>query len=269
MRKRLIFTAFLVALPACSFFVSLDDLQDGGSAAGDASTNDAAVKDAADSAISADAPVDAGGDAPLGSTFLDDFNRADDPFIGNQWLLKTQGQLPLVGNVVRRISPDGGPNYEDNIVYRPASEDVADVEISVDILFTSNPSGYPQIWARMPSAIIAQPSLLTGYVFYITSADAATMSRNSGTDLTDFNNVNFSTSLSPGLVYRMQFRVTGTNPVHLTGTVTDVASGTVLGNGSYDDADPARLSSPGSVGFSASSSDVDVFTYDNFLRTSL
>ncbi|MGH7330002.1 MAG: hypothetical protein ACREJX_16775, partial [Polyangiaceae bacterium] len=77
-RNRLIFAAFLAALPACSLFVSLDDLQEGGAGSGDASTNDAAsgTDVGADAGGDSIAPLDAGADADA-DIFFDDFDRPD------------------------------------------------------------------------------------------------------------------------------------------------------------------------------------------------
>ena len=83
------FAAAAIALPACSLFVDLSDLSDGGAGLGDG--GDAALVDGANDAADGQTTIDAGnGDAGDGSTlgfcashpgvtFCSDFDESDDP----------------------------------------------------------------------------------------------------------------------------------------------------------------------------------------------
>jgi hypothetical protein len=113
----------------------------------------APVVDAADPGPS-DAAPDAEADAPLPdaapSDFMDDFDRADGS-IGGGWIEKSPNVFRLRNGVVRSETMSGG--YRDNLVYRPGSERVGDVEIDINFTFEgSNVS--PQVFVRADPATI-------------------------------------------------------------------------------------------------------------------
>jgi len=60
--------------------------------------------------------------------FFDDFNRPDNPNLGNGWVQKNAA-FSLAGNAVIKAATSTG--FADNLVYRPAGENMQDGEASV------------------------------------------------------------------------------------------------------------------------------------------
>ena len=270
--KRQFFTFFLAALPACSLFVSLDDLQDGGSGGSDASTGDGAldVITANDTGADSSSSLDAGTDAESG-VFLDDFNRADSPSIGNGWTMKMPAAFTLSSNQVQRTT-DMTTNFSDDIVYRPADEDVADVDLSVEVVFQGTPGGYPQLHVRAQRATITQAGFLDSYICYIEAADTLAISRTYDfTNLEDFPTGTIAPPVVTGDRYRLHCSVRGTNPPVIDASLEHFSGGTwtTVAQTQAQDADAGVMSGAGTVGFSASSTDSSQYVYDNFIRTNL
>ena len=256
----------------CSLFVSLDELSDGGV---DASVADAPGTDAlGDASTGSDGStvVDASDAAP--APFLDDFNRPDAVLLGNGWIEKTSSVFSIdTDSVLRAPIVDGGPNYPDYVAYRPIGEDIADSEISVELVFSSSVSGYPQIHSRIQQNTVSAVGNLDSYLFYIPDDPSrAILSRTRGLEnLSDLTTATLSESLTVGERYRLTLRVSGSNPVSLLGRVEHFTASTwqTIGQTTFLDSDPTRLDDAGSVGFSASTADSDLYRYDNFMRTPL
>lgn len=269
--KKPILAAFFVLLPACSLFVSLDDLQKGGGDAGspDATTPDGsspadATSDGALSTDATDAAVDTG-------VFVDDFNRPDADLVGNDWTEKNPLAFTLSNGAVQRTA-DMSLNFADDLVYRPAAEDVADVDVSIEFMFQGTPGGYPQLHVRAQRDTIATAAFLDSYICYMSDAATLVVSRAYDyTNVQDFGSDTIAPPVQTGDRYRLHCRVTGTDPVTVVGTVDHFVSGSWMTEGvtTAQDMDAGVMVNPGSVGFSGSNSDSSQYVYDNFVRTFL
>jgi hypothetical protein len=205
---------------------------------------------------------------PVGS-FVDDFNRPDGTPIGNGWIEKEAGIYSLLGGQVDK--PQTTTGYRQNLVYRPASEDALDVEVSILFSYDNFQPDFPQIFARAQGATIANVDELDAYKITIGgSSTLAWLSRQTGSNLSmHLTTFNLSPALIPGEVYRLRIRVEGSNPVQLSGWVEHQmgSSFQVIGQAMASDTDPTRITTAGSVGFTANNS--GDYTYDMFERTVL
>jgi hypothetical protein len=271
------FAAILLA--ACSLTTDFGALTSGGSAspAGDgATTADGANPDAEglDGSSSESGATTDAGTLP----FVDDFGRPDGPTVGNGWVMKQLGAFALVGGTVNRVV---GPSsdYRDNVCYRPASEDVRDVEVSVELKITALPPGYPQVLVRIRESTVATQNLLDGYLLYINDAvDEASLTRQRGGSLGPaLQIITLSPSLNTTDKFRLRLRATGKLPVMLAAFVERHAVGDsdpthwdIVGQASFADSGPSHLEEAGSVGFSAGQPETTgLYAYDNFVRTPL
>lgn len=262
----------VLGVAGCSLFVSVDGLSDGSAADASVDGSDSDTSVDASTASDTGTSPDANDGAPV--AFLDDFNRPDAPLIGNGWIEKTASAFSLDSDsVLRAPAEDGGPNYPDFVAYRPIAEDIADSQISVELVFSSAITGYPQIHSRIQENTVSAVGNLDSYLFYIPAdPKTATLSRTRGLEnLSDLTTATLTESLVPGERYRLSLRVSGANPVSLLGTVEHFTGGAwqMIGQTSFLDTDPSRLDDAGSVGFSASADDTDRYRYDNFMRTPL
>jgi hypothetical protein len=262
-------------LMSCSLVVSLDGLA--GSPAGDAapgadvaaaetgSTPDAAEDHAVTPFDATAFPgLDASFDGPDAKTFFDDFQRPNADPLGNGWVERFSGAFTIAnGTATKQTSING---YRDNIVYRPASEDLADVEVSAEVRFTgSGPVDRPMLWARAQKIA---PNKVDGYHVYL---DCCTnhfhLARHVGAESTEV--AAFDTrALVPNETYRWTLRVTGTVSTAVYARVEarrDTGGWEMLGQTGYVDVDSDRIATPGAAGFSG---DVqNGYTFDNFSRT--
>ncbi len=268
-----------IGLVGCTALTSLNDLtrvSDDSDAGGvDASSFDAqgeaAIVDASmDSSADADATV-----ADASVVFIDDFNRANGP-LGNGWIEKTPASFAILGGVAQRQA-DTTVNYTDAICYRPASEDVLDVEASVEVYESQTNSSphYPQIYVRVQSNSISTPGMADGYGLYINDDPAvAILGRQGGSAfVVSLATLNLAPAIDQSARFRLRLSATGTTSVQLEAyveTLTDGGAWQVLGHASYADTSPMRIAAPGSVGFSGGSPEaLGEYVYDNFTRTSL
>lgn len=267
---RLVFPLLLPFAAACSLFVSLDDLQGPGGVTtpeSDGGALDALAEVGSDAGSDAGSPTDAGLDSSL---FVDDFDRPDDDQVGNGWIEKNPAAFGIAGDRAVRTS-DRSVDFANNLFYRPASEDVADTEVSVELTFVDDAGGYPQVHARAQSDTIAQSGALDSYLLYVQTSATGFLSRVRGSlDLTDLQPIVISPPLAIGPTYRFRLKVSGAHPVHVTGYIEIEAGPTwnVIGFANVDDDDPMRLDDAGSVGMSGSKDDVG-YSYDNFSRANL
>lgn len=207
---------------------------------------------------------------PTPGDFLDNFTRADNASIGNGWIEKAATAFSVTANEVAKVGA-GGNDYRNNIVYRPAAEDLLDAEAAIELRFLSLPTGYPQVLVRAQSATIANAAQLDAYLLYINdSSTQAVLARQRGgsydTPLVTFG---LTSALNTTDRYRLRLRAEGTNPVQLAAFVERFVSGNwqVIGQATFSDAATARISTAGSVGFGGY---VETnYRYDNFARVSL
>jgi hypothetical protein len=249
--------------------VSLDDLTSGSA---DAGSGDASLE-AGDASISDATTTDANSNSDGGdgsAIFLDDFNRPDAALIGNGWIEKRPIEFSLGDDQVVR-GPVDGFDYPDNMVYRPAAEDIESSEISVELTFQSSVTGFPQIHSRIQEDTIIQAGTVDSYVFAINANPTqAMLARTRGAEnITPLATINLAETLTPGERYRLSLRVTSVGTVSVFGLVEHFESGTwtMIGQGTAQDSDPMRLDDAGSVGFSCSANDSDLYHFDNFMRT--
>ncbi len=203
------------------------------------------------------------------ANITDDFARADSATVGNGWIEKNPSAFSLADGRVTKQSVSTG--YNDNLVYRPAAEDVLDVEASVELRFTASNPGYPQVHTRVQSSSVTWAYWLDSYMLYVSESNTqAILGRQRGTAfVTTLATINLSPALNTTDTFRLRLRSTGTSPVVLTAFVERLngANWQIIGQASYDDSSSERLVTAGSVGFSGY--DETAYSLDNFVRTNL
>lgn len=214
-------------------------------------------------------PVDGGGpsgdastDGPTllagGTTFFDDFARADGAAVGNGWIEKVDS-FSILGGTVRQ---SGLGSYRDLMVRRPQSESALDVEISVNVTHT-RAIGDPALYARMQPGS-ENLGTLVGYSFYAIR-DFVGLDRDEGSkdQYTELASQTLAEPLASPYSYSLSLKVTGTNPVVIVATMKD-ANGNVKATLNYTDSSPSRIASPGTVAFG--SGDASDARFDDFKR---
>jgi hypothetical protein len=178
-------------------------------------------------------PAPGGGTSPprtflvtslAGGAFFDDFNRANNAAIGNNWTEKFPNAFSILNNEV--VSIDTSPvDYHDAIVYRPQGEDRLDVEVGLEFRLLPG-ENFPQVHARVQRDTITQPNTLDGYVFFVDGFEPAPgraiIARQqpvAGQFECYMLAIPFPSALTTTDRYRLRFRVTGTAPVVLEGFV--------------------------------------------------
>lgn len=198
----------------------------------------------------------------------DSFSRANSPDLGNGWIEKNPAAFSIGGQTAVK---GPGVGYLDNLAYRPASEDLLDVEASVEFELSSASPGYPQILVRVQSNTVAVPGVLDGYIIYVNGGtNEAILGRQVGGDfVTTLASLNLNPLLNTTDNFRMRLRATGTNPVQLNAWIEreDGANWQIIGQASASDAAAARIATPGTVGFGGYIE--SSYSYDNFVATDL
>lgn len=194
--------------------------------------------------------------------FLDLFDRPDG-VVGNGWLETIDGVFVLRGG---RAVPSPG-RWTKRILYRPSSEDLLDVESTVEVVWDSVPPKDSD--AALSVRVATTGAELTGYTVFVDNVDSLVLSR----VVRSSENELARGALRPGVVkdatYRFRLRAQGTSPVQLEATF-ELKSGEeweeVLSLRESDGSD-GRLTSPGSV---ALTSDVNAsYGYDTFTRNAI
>jgi hypothetical protein len=269
--------ALLVAswLPACTLLTDLDGLSVGDASANvDSATDDQRTESdgAADVADARD--EDATTPDPL--SFTDDFNRDDSSTIGNAWVMKYAPAFQLLGQGAQRLFPDSNHDFVDNIVYRPTSESLSNVEVSVEVHFSGASIGYAQIHARVQPSTLGTSGQLDSYMLFTNaSSTTAVIARQHGgsSAFTGIGNIMIAPALNATDTFRLRLRVTGASDVTVHGYV-ERRSGTntwdVIGEASTLDTSVDKITTAGTVGFSGGRPEsAGIYTYDNFTRTPL
>jgi hypothetical protein len=195
-----------------------------------------------------DAGLDASGEAAAAlPTFFDDFARADGT-IGNGWIEKAAGKYGLIAGAAQQKQ---NGIYRNGFVSRPAAENAVDVLLQAKVTFPVATAD-PCIFARIQPGSDA-PNTFYAYSAYPDGANNFYVSRDDGNTFTDMGSSIISPPLVVGETYRISLQVTGTNPVHLVGSLSK-PDGTVLASVSANDASPKRIMTAGSVGFGSSAS---------------
>ncbi len=195
-----------------------------------------------------------------GGTFSDAFARADSATIGNGWTETDAAAFSISsGRALKSTSSSSG---DDALVHRPATENIADVEASIEMRVTGSAIGYPQIFTRL------QTSSRARYMLYVDASMArAVLAREASGGFTSLATFTISPSLNTTDLYRLRLRTTGSNPVAIAGYVERLASGTwqVIGQAAYSDSSSSRLTSAGSTGFAGFTE--NTYWFDNFTRS--
>jgi hypothetical protein len=204
--------------------------------------------------------------------WMDDFNRANSNSVGNNWIMKTAGAIHILNN--RAQEQNSAAGYQDNVVYRPMSEDVRDVTVSVEFQNTNLPPGYPQIMARIQQNTVQSAGTLDCYILFISNqANNAVLGRQRGTPyLTTLQAITLNPSVDTTHSFRLTLTASGANPVSLSAMVEMFTNNmwTKIGSTTYSDSNAQRLDTAGSVGIGVSGGEVTgLYSYDNFIRTSL
>ena len=203
------------------------------------------------------------------TSFSDDFARADSDALGNGWLEKLTTPWFLQGG--RAVKQSVGSSYQDNVAYRPAGEDVLNVEASAVLRVTASNPGYPQIFTRIQSATAASANYLQGYILYIDGANnRAVLGRQEGYSfLTELAVLNLSPVLNTTDTFRLRLSTSGTNPVQLQAFVERLGTSgwATIGTASFSDSSANRIATAGSVGFSGYTE--NGYSFDDFTRSNL
>ncbi len=239
----------------------------GSSSSGPASTSTSETADASTSGTTSVGDSSTSGDSSTGTPgpmpFEDDFDRPDDPELGNGWVEKNPVIFGIEDNTARITPGARRVAYYDNLAYRPFEEAMLDARVEVDALIEPDGStvGTPQIYARVqPDA--ASPDGLTGYLCFIgPGIDTLTVRRQIGTAETGLGSL--PSNLGDRTTVRLQFEVTGTDPVDLACRLLD-DEGITLAQVLATDDDPLRIEEPGVAAFSMHLQ-ARSFRYDNFL----
>ena len=202
--------------------------------------------------------------------FSDDFNRSDSEVIGNGWIEKNPNAFSLIGNAVVS-NPAALVNERDNIVYRPSSEDLLDVEASVEFRLMGSSPGYPQVHVRVQSDTVAQMGNLEDYELWVVNNNSQASLGRQPYPYAEGSLAIFSINPPLNTVdrFRLRLRAIGTDPVELEAFVErfDGTNWQVIGQAVVTDASDDRISSAGSVGFGGYNG--TNCQYDNFAYTNL
>jgi len=201
--------------------------------------------------------------------FIDDFSRQAGEALGNGWIEKSEGAFGLDGGYVVKRGVESWSR--DSIVYRPASEDVLDVEASGEFQLLSLPPGYPQVFVRVQAESAGVRNELDGYILYVADdAGLAVVGRQVGSEFVTTLGV---LELSPGLntveTFRLRLRAEGVAPVEIEAYVERLVGGSweTIGQAVVVDDGDERIDRAGSVGFGGYVE--PNYVYDNFTRSDL
>jgi hypothetical protein len=272
--RTLVIVCIAAFFVGCTVLTDLDGFTGGAGAELDGAAPDATPDGAAQEAGGLDATLDGAVDSGLYS-FSDDFNRADSPTLDNGWLAKNPAFKIAAGAAVR--ARQSSLDYTDLIVSRPPSESVRDVQVSVELKFSSTTStSYPQLHARVQTANLGGSGVLDDYLLFPENGgkSSMTLARNHSTLVfSTLSTFPLASPLDATHTFRLLLRVTGVSPVVLFGSVEryDAPNWTTLGSASVQDTDAASaLVKPGVVGLSAGSPDATgLYAYDNFVAQGL
>jgi len=195
-----------------------------------------------------------------GNTLSDSFDRADSANLGNGWTETNAAAFSISGG--RALKSTSSSSGGDALVYRPASENLADAEVSIEMRVTGSAIGYPQVFTRL------QTSNRSRYMLYVdASMSRAILARQTSTTVTTLSTVTISPALNTTDLYRLRLRTTGSNPVAVAAYVERLNSGSwqVIGQSNYSDSTSSRLTSAGSTGFAGYTE--NTYWFDNFTRT--
>ena len=208
--------------------------------------------------------------APAAAQFVDDFGRSDSSDVGNGWIEKSPQAFSL--NAGRIEKNQVGSEYRDNIVYRPAAENLLNVDVSVELELNALPPRYPQILARVQTDTVAVGSYMDAYILYMANdSQTAVLGRQLGGSFVEtLANIAIWPALNTADTYRMRLNVSGTSPVDIVASIErfDGSGWATIGQATVADNSGLRIATAGSVGFGGHSYESE-YSYDNFTRVDL
>ena len=197
-----------------------------------------------------------------GADYFDDFSRPDAAALGGGWIEKQPSAFALASGAAVTTG------YRDNIVYRPADENILDTEASVELRFANTSIGYPQLWARLQTDTVGTANVADSYILYVdNSPTTAILGRQRGSSFVfPLAILYMDTPFNSSDRFRMRLRAVGTNPVALTAYIERLGQSgwEVIGQTSASDSAANRISTPGSVGFGGYVE--GNYSFDNFTR---
>ena len=201
--------------------------------------------------------------------FVDEFDRPDDLDLGNGWIEKNPAAFQIVaGQIVFQSSV--GEGYPHNVVYRPFSDSVADVEVTAEFELLENaPPGHPQVHARLQADDIDPTQSVTCYILFISNEAELMVTRQ---EAGVFSRQAIDTISTPqlGERYRLRLRVEGTDPVEIDGYLERLGSADWVEEGHVvlQDTDATRIVDAGTVALSGDS-EIDHYRYERFTAQEL
>lgn len=197
-------------------------------------------------------------------SFFDDFNRADSEAVGNGWVEDNADIFSLLnGEVI--IDEQMSSSYERNIVYRPLSESIADVELAAVVRFNTQASaGIPQIFARVQSDVESNMGV-SAYLCFFSSSSNLVIRRNNLLEEAELavsaNTIGYDAAQD----YRLRFQVEGSDPVRLTCAFEGLDAGmwSTVESVEASDNQADAIVEPGVVGFSTHIGS-QPYRYDDF-----
>lgn len=183
--------------------------------------------------------------------------------------MKTAGHFAIDTNQLLQVgTADDG--YDNIQLFR--ADSVLDVQVDVDVTYPDPDTGFavdPTISARTTDATLSTYNTFDGYAFYVfRNYGAISREERSSGNETDLDGKDLSPALATNTPYHLTFKVTGTNPVVLTSSVTRISDGTVLFTWSASDATANRYSAAGHNGIGAGTKATGL-RWDNYVRTTL
>lgn len=246
-----------LAFAQCTLVVDTDGLADGPRPAPDAGAESGT-----------DAGEEAGTDAGDAPDFVDTFDRPASDALGNGWTEKRPDAFRITGGGgVDKAETES--DFRDNVVYRPADEDVRDVEVSVEVSDLAEGT-YPQLILRGRRSTIGISNELDAYVFAVfgQARELVILRQRSSDPFVELATEPLPAAISSAERYRLVASARGTTRVELSFRFerydeVDDAWETLQDATAVDDAD-VRLAEPGAVGFGGSlfgDMRYDVFTW--------
>jgi hypothetical protein len=194
----------------------------------------------------------------------DDFERANDPDVGNGWLEKTPAAFSVLGGELVN-DPTGPAGWKDNVAYW-GEDEAYSLHASVVVRFTEDITGHPRLLVRAPILFIDGADAIKTYAVGIPDADSVSLIRQ------DANTVAGGFDLtSPVEVderYRISVDIAGQATAVLDVTVeheSQPGMWTVIGEDSWTDTNSPGFLDPGTAGVAMNGGGTAVF--DDFCLT--
>ena len=205
---------------------------------------------------------------PNPGTFTDAFDRPNGAALGNGWVERDPNAFSLsAGRALKNSSSGVGG---DALVYRPATENATDVEITAELRLTAANPGYAQVFARLQTSGLGTTGPVVRYVLYLNGSNgSAVLARQVSSGLTTLATFSLSPQLNTTDTFRLRLRTTGSSPVAIGAFIERSVSGSwqIIGQANVNDSSGSRITAAGSTGFGGYRE--AGYSFDNFARTNL